>query len=371
MKEIEGVKQKFLALSLQGVHPGLLSRLLRAYLEGDQEVIGGKKEARTADLLRYLREEPPPKEDPTLLLKKHASSEYGLWVCSYFDPDYPALLKELVDPPALLYGRGEIQALRAPSVSLVGTRKASSYGLTQANRFARFLAQAGLVVVSGLALGVDGAAHQGALEAGGRTLAVLPCGADQIYPQAHAKLASEICRTGGALLTEYPPGQVAQKHHFILRNRIIAGLSRATLVVEARKKSGTMITAHHAAEQSRDLYALPGNISQPRSAGCNWLIRHGAILAADPLDLLASYEDLALDRPGTALGPVGTSGGDLPEPKQLIYDTLSKESLPPVLLYERLHDQLPDFWVYVTRLELRGIIYRDASGQFALSGNKA
>jgi DNA processing protein len=198
-------------------------------------------------------------------------------------PGYPALLTELFDPPVRLYVRGESAAvLEQASVAIVGARSCSSYGAQVARTLARELAAAGLVVVSGLARGIDGEAHRGALASGGLTVAVLGCGIDRDYPRAHADLARRITDSG-AVVSEYQPGVEPAPWQFPARNRIIAGLTRATVVVEARRRSGALITADFALELGREVFAVPGEITSGLSAGTNDLIRQGAtpLLAAD------------------------------------------------------------------------------------------
>jgi len=190
-------------------------------------------------------------------------------------PGYPPLLSELHDPPATLFLRGEADAVLAPGVAVVGARSCSAYGAHVARSLARDLASAGLVVVSGLARGLDGEAHRGALEGGGRTVAVLGCGIDRDYPRSHAELARRIVASG-AVVSEYPPGVQPAPWRFPARNRIIAGLSLATVVVEARERSGALITADFALELGRDVFAVPGEITSGLSAGTNDLLRQGA-----------------------------------------------------------------------------------------------
>ena len=209
-------------------------------------------------------------------------------------PGYPALLRELHDPPPRLYLRGApADLLDLPAVAIVGARSCSPYGAQVARELARELGAVGVVVVSGLARGVDGEAHRGALAAGGLTVAVLGCGIDRDYPRAHAQLAGRIAERG-AVVSEYPPGVEPSPWRFPARNRIVAGRARATVVVEARERSGALITADFALELGREVFAVPGEITSALSAGTNDLIRQGAtpLLAAD--DVL---EALGLERP--------------------------------------------------------------------------
>jgi DNA processing protein len=203
------------------------------------------------------------------------------------DRRYPPLLAQLHDPPPRLHARGAVEILSQPAVAVVGARSCSAYGAQIARDLARELTLAGVVVVSGMARGVDGEAHRGSLEAGGPTVAVLGCGIDRDYPRSHADLARRICGTG-ALISEYPPGVEPAPWHFPARNRIIAGLCVATVVVEARERSGALITADFALELGRDVYAVPGEITSALSAGTNDLLRQGAAPLLSARDVLSS-----------------------------------------------------------------------------------
>jgi DNA processing protein len=201
---------------------------------------------------------------------------------------YPALLAELHDPPNRLYLRGgPAELLARPSVAIVGARSCSRYGAQVARELAQSLAAAGLVVVSGMARGVDAEAHRGALAVGGFTVAVLGCGIDRDYPRAHAELGRRIAESG-LLISEYPPGVEPAPWRFPARNRIIAGLARATVVVEARERSGALITADFALELGREVFAAPGEITSALSAGTNDLLRQGATPLLSPGDVLTA-----------------------------------------------------------------------------------
>ena len=198
---------------------------------------------------------------------------------------YPRLLQEIPDPPGILFLQGKLQAADALAIAVVGSRNATRYGLTQAQRIAAGLAQAGITVVAGLARGIDAAAHRAALGAGGRTLAVMGGGLLKIYPPEHAELAGEI-REQGCLISEMPPHFVATRHSFPRRNRIISGLTLGTLVVEAAERSGALITARQAMEQNRDVFAIPGPVDSRNAKGCHALIRDGAVLVESVDDIL-------------------------------------------------------------------------------------
>jgi DNA processing protein len=199
---------------------------------------------------------------------------------------YPRALEFLPDPPPLLYVRGRLDAETSPAVAVIGARRCSSYGARQGRRFGNGLGREGVVVVSGLARGIDSAAHRGALEGGGPTVAVLGSGLDRIYPPEHAGLAAAIAEEG-ALISEFPLGAPPRKHHFPRRNRIIAGLCWGVVVVEAARRSGSIITANLALEGGREVFAVPGPVDSSLSHGTHRLIREGARLVEDPAEILA------------------------------------------------------------------------------------
>ncbi|MFB4369309.1 MULTISPECIES: DNA-processing protein DprA [unclassified Pseudomonas] len=202
----------------------------------------------------------------------------GQHLVMWDEPRYPALLAEIPDAPPLLFVAGDPMLLERPQLAMVGSRRASRPGLDTAHSFARSLARGGFVITSGLALGIDGAAHQGALDANGHTVAVLGTGLQCLYPTRHKRMAQDIIERGGALVSELPLDSPPQAANFPRRNRIISGLSLGVLVVEASPSSGSLITARLAAEQGREVYAIPGSIHHPGAKGCHQLIRDGATL---------------------------------------------------------------------------------------------
>lgn len=211
------------------------------------------------------------------------------------DPAYPASLRQIVDAPAVLWVSGDPAALGTTAVAVVGSRAASPYGIEVAERLGDELARAGITVLSGLARGCDAAAHRGALAGGGVTVAVLGCGPDVVYPAEHRDLADRV-RAAGALVSELPPGTAPLAAHFPQRNRIISGLARVTVVVEAGEGSGALITAGTALDQGREVMAVPGPITSPQSVGANRLIRDGAAPLLEARDLLDHYPDAAPPR---------------------------------------------------------------------------
>ncbi|KAF1007604.1 MAG: DNA processing protein DprA [Luteibacter sp.] len=210
------------------------------------------------------------------------------------EEDFPPQLEAMPDPPAALFVKGDASLLLLPQVAIVGARQAQPPGLANAARFAAELAAGGLLVTSGLADGVDGAAHAAALDAGQPTVAVIGTGPDRVYPRKHHALARRIVENG-AIVSEYPPGIHAQPHHFPQRNRIIAGLSLGVLVIEAGVKSGSLITARQAGEQGREVFALPGSIHNPLAQGCHALIADGARLVQRPDEILAALAPAAME----------------------------------------------------------------------------
>jgi len=231
---------------------------------------------------------------PTINLEKLQDDvdALGATVLTLDDPDYPALLSELPDSPPVLYIKGTVVDADQWAVAFVGTRRATVYGRDVTQRLVTGLVSAGITIVSGMALGIGAAAHQAALDVGGRTLAVLGCGIDMIYPPEHRHLAAAIM-DNGALITEFPPGTPPEGKNFPVRNRTVSGLALGVVVVEAPVNSGALITADSAADQGRDVFAVPGNITAKSSIGGNRLIQHGAKLVISAEDIL---DELNLSR---------------------------------------------------------------------------
>lgn len=213
------------------------------------------------------------------------SAQVGHALVTLADETYPKLLLEITDPPPLLYARGRVELLARSALAIVGSRNATQQGSANAEAFARTLSESGLTIVSGLALGIDAAAHRGGLQGPGSTIAVLGTGIDVIYPQRNAALAGEIAQRG-LLISEFPLGTAPAAHNFPRRNRLISGLARGCLVVEAAVASGSLITARAAAEQGRDVFAVPGSIHSPLAKGCHALIKSGAKLVESAEDVL-------------------------------------------------------------------------------------
>jgi DNA processing protein len=245
-------------------------------------------------------------------LKAPQEAEAGRYLLTLGDSRYPAALLEMPDPPSVLYAMGSLDLLSRPSLAMVGSRNATPQGIENARQFAATLSAAGATIVSGLALGIDAAAHEGGLSGPGSTIAVVGTGLDRVYPARHRELAHRIA-TSGLVLSEFPLGTPPLAANFPKRNRIIAGLSRGTLVVEAAMGSGSLITARLAADCSREVFAIPGSIHSPQARGCHWLIKQGAKLvdqAQDVLDELSLASSHPLSNPTSA--PVQPSRPDDP-----------------------------------------------------------
>ncbi len=220
------------------------------------------------------------------LLEKSTPSGAGF--ISISEPEYPEKLKNIHDPPPFLYFKGSLDVFDGPSLAIVGSRRPTDYGRRIASRLAGELASTGVLIVSGLAFGIDAIAHQAALEAGGKTAAVFGCGLDYIYPRGHSALASRIIESG-SLLSEFPKGTRPERFNFPVRNRIISGLTDGVLVVEAAEKSGALVTANLALEQGREVLAIPGNVESKFSYGPNDLIKQGAVPVTSVEDIMANF----------------------------------------------------------------------------------
>jgi DNA processing protein len=274
------------------------------------------------------------------------------------DAEYPRALREIPDPPGLLFVRGAIKPDDALGVGIVGTRHGTAYGLRQAERLGGSLARAGLTVISGLARGIDAAAHRGALEAGGRTLGILASGVWNIYPPEHDKLA-ELVAASGALISEQPPRSPPLSGTFPQRNRIISGLSLGVIVVEAADRSGALITARHAMEQGRDVFAVPGNVDSRTSRGCHRLLRDGAILVESADDVLDHLGPLVEAAPRD-------DGRTVHHPAELLLNDMEQKVLDAIRCEATAIDEVviqsglpvPQILATLSVLEMRHLIRR-------------
>ncbi len=285
----------------------------------------------------------------------------AIWV-SPTDVEYPDLLSCIDQAPPLLYVQGDPAALSAPQVAFVGSRQASQSGLQNSQLFARYLASVGLTITSGLALGIDAAAHQGALDAQGSTVAVLGSGIDQIYPRSNLRLANQIQQQGGALVSEFLPGTPPINTNFPRRNRIVSGLSLGVLVVEAAIKSGSLITARKALEQGREVFAIPGSIHNPLSRGCHALIRDGAVLVETAEDIACELSHW-LSAPNQRLSMPSapdTIRAQLQGLERVLWEALGDEGANLDELSERLAIPVGELLSVLMGLELQDLIQQDA-----------
>lgn len=297
---------------------------------------------------------------------RHASEEILDWArrerCRLVlrgEEAYPALLAEIPDPPILLYARGSPECLNLPGIAIVGTRRPTPYGLQMAHGLAQDLAEQGLVIVSGLARGIDAAAHRGCLESGGRTIAVLGNGIDIVYPREHQQLTRRIIETG-LLVSEFPPGTSPSPQNFPIRNRLISGLALGTLIVEAREYSGSLITARLSTEQNREVFAVPGNLTSPHSFGPNYLLKQGA-------KLVQTWRDIAEELPPELRRTI-LSRADRVAPRSGELELLSEEETRILAsletdkailfdqVYARSRVEIPRLSAMLLSLETRGYI---------------
>ncbi len=290
-------------------------------------------------------------DEQMTLLAKHDAKMVTFW-----DASYPALLKKIFDPPAVLFVRGEFAESDARPIGMVGTRSPSSYGRLMAEKFAGELARKGVTIVSGLARGIDTLAHRAALAMGGRTLAVLGSGVDVIYPDENRKLAEQITKRG-ALISEFPMGTKPDAPHFPRRNRIISGMSVAILVVEAGQTSGALITADCALDQGRDVYAIPGNINSPKSYGCNQLIQQGA-------KLIRSAEDVLEGIGGSFGGAQAPVNVPLAPQEEKVFALLSHEPAHIDVIAQKSQMQTSQALAVLLSLELKNLVKQIAGKNF-------
>lgn len=302
----------------------------------------------------------PPEHLQELIAKAEAwLAEPGHSLLMLGDADYPPRLLATADPPLLLWLQGRRELLAAPSIAVVGSRNPTAQGADNARAFARTLAQGGHVIVSGLALGIDAAAHEGALDAGGATIAVVGTGLDQVYPRRNEKLAARIVAGGGLIVSEYSLGTPVLQANFPRRNRIIAGLSLGCLVAEAAVQSGSLITARLAVEAGREVFAIPGSIHSPQSRGCHALIRQGAKLVESAQDVLEE-----LPPPGTRPAPAPAATEEAPHEQQALLDAMGYDPVSLDALMARCGWPAAELSAALLELELEGQVARLAGQLF-------
>lgn len=310
------------------------------------------REQTTQRLLELLRSDQPQQVDAQL-------KQDGWQILTRASPFWPLLLNDISDAPALLFVRGNAALVAAPQLAMVGARHASTEGLDNARRFGHVLAATGFAITSGLALGIDRAAHEGALQ-GGATLAVLGHGPGPCYPARNRPLAERIVDQGGTLITEFPPGMGPRREFFPQRNRLISGLSLATIVVEAAEHSGSLITARLALQQGREVFAIPGSIHNPFSKGCHRLLREGANWLESLADIQAVFSSLTFLAESTESAQ---QQGDSPDAKS---EPLLKYFISGANSIDQLHQRsgmtIHELSQTLTSLEINGHIQRVAGG---------
>jgi DNA processing protein len=294
--------------------------------------------------------------------EERRARELGMVLLTLEDPEYPERLRLIPDPPRVLYRLGELLPQDGAGIAVVGARAATAYGRTVAERLGRELAGAGVTVVSGLARGIDACAHRGALAGCGRTVAVLGTGLDRIYPPEHAQLAADVAARG-ALISEFPLGAEPEPWHFPLRNRVISGLARGVVVVEAAVRSGALGTADMALEQSREVFAVPGPVTSPTSAGTNRLIRQGAGLVEGARDILEAFPDLAARLAGAPGEPAAPAG--LSDPERRLLEALGASALPIDEIIRVAPGPAAATAALLTALELKGLVRQQPGKIFA------
>lgn len=294
----------------------------------------------------------------------HELKERKIWVLTRWDEEYPPLLRELPQPPWVLYGKGDRSRLQPPCLAIVGTRKPTSYGKRVTTTLASEAVTQGWSVVSGMAMGIDGVAHVAALEAGGTTVAVLGCGVDVIYPKHHRMLYQRLV-TEGVILSEMPPGTQPHPGLFPQRNRLISGLSRGVLVVEAAEKSGSLITADCAMEQGREVFAVPGPITSKQSRGTNRLIQQGAKCILSSADIWEEFSHIP------ELQPASTAKQEthtLSEEERRLLSLFEEEPLSLEPLAEKMGCSLGEMHALLLSLQVKGLVQQLPGARFERKG---
>ena len=306
---------------------------------------------------------PPPETTQALIANTlEWCAQPGNHLLTLADRDYPPALLDIPDPPLMLYVKGRAELLSSPSLAVVGSRNATAQGIANAENFSRALSQAGLGIISGMALGIDTAAHRGGMQGAGSTIAVIGTGADIVYPARNRSLAHQIADVG-CIVSEYPLGTPAIASNFPRRNRLISGLARGVLVIEAAAQSGSLITARLGAEQGRDVFAIPGSIHSPLSKGCHLLIKQGAKLVESAQDVLEELRlPLSLQTPNIS-PELPLSGSIDPELARLV-ETIGFDPVTMDALCERSGIDASTLNTQLLTLELDGTVERLPDGQY-------
>ena len=347
-------REALIALNLvPEIGPVRLSRLLD-YFGEPQKILGASERALMAvDGVGAKASAKISQWEEVVELDKELRriDEFSCTILILSDENYPSLLRQIYDPPYVLYVKGQIKATDDFSIAMVGTRQSTLYGRQVAKKLAGQLAASGVAIISGGARGIDSASHEGALNAGGRTIAVLGTGMDIIYPSENVSLFQRISEQG-AVITQFPFGRKGSKYTFPIRNRIVAGMTQGTVVVEANRSSGALITANLAGEYGRNVYAVPGRIDSPRSAGCHDLIRDGAQLCESAEDVLSEFTHLKAVNPEL----VKISMPTLSPVEQSVYEVLSHEEMQQDEIIRLSRLSSPQVSVALLQLEMKKLI---------------
>lgn len=356
---VDNLGAQRIRLLLQSVeHPQLIFRLQRHELESIRGI--GPK---TADDIISFNDW----DEVDRIIEKTART--GAEIMTYWDDDYPEMLREIYDPPIMLWIKGDREILDSPGISVVGTRRVGKYGLRMTKKFTEALVEQGLTIVSGLAFGVDGAAHRATVEAGGKTVAVLGSGIDWIYPGDHRELASDIAKSGGAVISEFPLGTAPEMGNFPVRNRIVSGMSLGTLVVASGIEGGSMITAKSALDQNREVFVVPHAIGFPNAAGCNSLIKRGMGKLVQNVDDI--LEEIGIHLKGveeTSQKPKRRRWKDLELNESLtrICKLLEESPLHIDVLAEKLGKESHQLLPLLLELEMKNCVEQTAGKNFEL-----
>jgi len=342
---------------LPKIGPIRVRRLMEAF--GDpSKILGADKDRlmhvdgigeETAKILQSWQDH----ADPITELREAA--ERGISVITQDEPNYPASLREAYDPPLVLYIWGEITPRDRHAISIVGSRRATHYGMQTTKKLSYQIAQAGFTIISGLARGIDTAAHEAAVAANGRTIAVLGSGLAKLFPQENLALAEKIASGFGAVVSEFPLNKSPDKQTFPMRNRIVAAWARAVLVVECPAWSGSLITANLASEYGKPIFAVPGPIDKPTSAGCNQLIRDGATLVADASHLLEDLGELPFARKASQVEPAAEIP-QLPEEEAAVFAAVTSDEAAVDLIIERCGLPAHTVTANLMKLEMRRLV---------------
>ena len=351
-------------LLLQSVeHPQLIFRLERYELESIRGI--GPKTAE--EVLGFNKW-----DEVDRILEK--TERIGAQIMTYWDDDYPDLLREIYDPPLMLWIKGDRSVLDTNAISIVGTRRVGKYGKEMAQKFAKELVDQNLTIISGLAYGTDGAAHQATVDTGGRTVAVLGSGIDWIYPSDHNGLAKKIVDTGGAVISEFPLGTAPEMGNFPVRNRIVSGMSLGTLVVASGLEGGSMITAKSALDQNREVFVIPHPVGHPNAIGCNSLIKRGmGKLVQNVEDILTEInvhiKEQEVESGSADFSPSSQNKWESMELDDLstsICEVLAEQSLHIDHLAERLKVETHKLMPKLLELEMQSVIRQKAGKNFEL-----